>query len=91
MKHGDIVKVFGDKRLWIALDVTKEDLKSGINADEAGLYLFSGFWYSKEYYLFKKNIHHKIIGCYGKIQKVGNKCKIVGHARTSFLCRKKMK
>lgn len=91
MKHGDIVKVFGDTRLWIALNITEQDLKSGVNADEVGLHLFSGFWYSKDSHLFKKNIHHKMLGCYGKIRKVNHKCRVVGHAKTSFLCRKKMK
>lgn len=47
-----------DNRTIIILEVTKEELKRGINADKTGLYGFRGFWYGHDRFKIKS---------YGKI------------------------
>ena len=37
-----------DNRIIIILEVSKEELKRGINADKTGLYGFRGFWYGRD-------------------------------------------
>lgn len=48
MKHGDLVKVRGDRRKWVCLRVTQKDIHRGMNCERPGLYLFGGYWYYKE-------------------------------------------
>ena len=50
-----------DNRIIIILEVSKEDLKRGINADKTGLYGFRGFWYGRDRFKIKS---------YGKIYKL---------------------
>lgn len=45
MKKGDLVQVRGEKRLYVALPVTRRDIARGVNANMPGLHLFGGFWY----------------------------------------------
>lgn len=50
-----------DNRIIIILEVSKEELKRGINADKTGLYGFRGFWYGRDRFKIKS---------YGKIYKL---------------------
>lgn len=34
-------------RKWIALYVSKKDIKNGMNCSTPGLYLFGGYWYGR--------------------------------------------
>jgi len=45
LRSGDLVKVAGERRLYVVLPVTGRDLARGINAETRGLHLFGGFWY----------------------------------------------
>lgn len=50
-----------NNRIIIILEVSKEELKRGINADKTGLYGFRGFWYGRDRFKIKS---------YGKIYKL---------------------
>lgn len=93
LRKGMIVKTLGTRNYWIALNVSKQQHKSGMNCGEPGIYLFSGYWYAKGDWvgLFNKNLSHRDIGCYGKISTCNQPLKVVGYARNSFLVRKLMR
>jgi hypothetical protein len=46
MKPGDLVRVQGSPRLWVALPVTRKDIARGMNVDRPGLHLFTGYEFS---------------------------------------------
>lgn len=79
MKHGDLVSVRerywrpGCKRasLCVALNVTADDIRAGVQVDRPGLYLFRGYWYGNS------PLSHR---SYGKIE--GQRGKVVGHMRS---------
>lgn len=46
IKEYDIVKVENDNnRLWVAHNVTQQDIEKGVNAINPGIHLFGGIWY----------------------------------------------
>lgn len=45
LRRGDLVKVPGSYRFYVALPVTKHDIARGVDVDSPGLHLFSGYWY----------------------------------------------
>jgi hypothetical protein len=46
MKEGDIVRILDkNRRLCVLINVTKADLRKGLNAHKTGLHLFRGYWY----------------------------------------------
>lgn len=45
---GSIIVLPGYLRFWIILDVTKEQIERGTNAEKPGLYAFSGMWYGDD-------------------------------------------
>lgn len=74
MKAGDIVKVSGHNRVWVALPVTRKQVRRGVNARNPGLYLFGGAWYGKDL----ANIQS-----YGKIIPAANPHKVIGNIKNS--------
>ena len=74
LKHGDLILVEGSRRHWVVLNVTKRDLKMGVNAPCPGLYGFGGMWYGRKVFNYKS---------YGKIQNLdGVKIIEIGKARS---------
>lgn len=65
MKKGDLVQVRGERRLYIALPVTKRDIGRGMNADNPGLHLFGGFWYSGP--VLSNKAYGKILPLQGRV------------------------
>ena len=74
LKHGDLILVDGSDRHWVALNITKRDLKKGVNAPVPGLYGFGGMWYGRKVFNYNS---------YGKIQNLNEmKIIVVGKARS---------
>lgn len=71
----------GTNRLWVALRVSKVDIRKGIQAKKPGIYLFGGFWYGK---------NPQEISSFGKMMSL--KGKVVGkiHSKPSFSQRRKI-
>ena len=73
MKAGDIVRVTGYHRDWVALPVTAKEIRRGVNARTPGLYLFGGAWYGKD---LMRN------ATYGKVIPATGAHKVVGHVKS---------
>lgn len=80
LKKGMIVRT-SDNFVCIVLEVTKKDIKRGVNADKPGLYGFRGFWYGS-------NVHK--IKSFGKIEYLDDNYTII-HKNTFGLKNKYLK
>lgn len=80
MKHGDLVALPGERRRWVALNVTRADLVRGVNVRAPGLHLFTGYWYGGS------PLHHR---GYGKvIAAQGSGGRVVGRLRGVLAARR---
>jgi hypothetical protein len=69
MKAGDIVRVPGYNRDWVALPLTLRNIRLGANARTPGMYLWGGAWYGRDLMnnrtfgkILRSNVPHKIVG-----------------------------
>lgn len=80
MKKGDLIRVPGSKRCYVALPVTQADIARGINADAPGLHLFGGYWYGGG--PLRKKSYGKILPLQGRAVD-----KVRGHYAAMRKCR----
>ena len=73
MKAGDIVRIPGHYRDWVALPVTAKQFRRGVNVPAPGMYLFGGAWYGTD---LMTN------ATYGKVIRATGRHKVVGHVKS---------
>lgn len=79
MKHGDLVALRGQRRRWVALQVSAADLRRGIDVARPGLYLFTGYWYGGQ------PLSHR---SYGKVVEVLPGARAVGRVGSAYAARR---
>lgn len=72
MKAGTIVRIPGYHRPWVALPVTRAQVRRGLNTHRSGMHLFGGPWYGK-------NLMDNT--SYGKIIPLAGPRRVIGHVR----------